>query len=684
MAGSGILKKDWIDANLPYLVTRLGSFPLFEPSGTFYDSLGGLGDQDTGEGRREISGIFSHLGVPEIPVRFVDGMSHPGEFRFSTSNSLFPTFSPGMIAISSTYRGIPDARKRGMAIGAILSHEITHYCLLGKSIIRDFSPDNEELTDLGTIVLGLGKLHFNGRDSILGERHEQVGYLSLESMVYAFMEYQRGSGISPDIICRNLEPGAQSRILECQARVTREVEELTRRERAERHEAERESLRADLLALHGRHYQAKADLGKVAGSLTLAKRNQEIINRTPAFWEIGAGDNRVIGEFVGALFLAVHDADLDRIGRELDILERDIGQLAGTMLKEAATGGSRPGERQAIGKLTAAITLQANRTAGLNGKISTVLSAQERGFSGIAMVRKDLAETIALVDRCREMKERIGSHHRFFGENPAVWYRYGNDRDLTTRIAGLLGGGGPEASLSLARGEAEQLDRFLSSWRENYPEMVSRFSSIRDLARVVRSRQGGVAETLRTLQGVLASLETITGEYQEGARLFGNRLEGIRATFQEDREAVALLRPRWELISRKKPPSGFPTEPERQISEILEAVTSADGEARAIHAMHVIEGLGTAVRCDAERARLLSESERITPMEAYWKDFGHRAEELEMLHARVSGWKGTEERYAARIRAMERVSRISSLGEMSRRIRSSLHGFGGRWEKGKP
>ncbi|MDD1670511.1 MAG: hypothetical protein LUQ67_04260, partial [Methanomicrobiales archaeon] len=655
----------------------------FEPSDSFYDSLGKLDDPDTEEGRSEITRIFTHLGVPDVPVRFMDGLLHPGEFRYSMVKSLDMSIVPQMIAVSGKYRTIEDTRRRGMAIGAILSHEIAHYCLLKKNILRDFSPDNEELTDLGIIVLGLGKLYFNGRELIVGDKREQLGYLSIEGMVYTFLEYQRGSGISSDALYENIAPEARSRILECQGRIIREMDEYARRERLDRCEAEREALRADVLALRSCHDRACSDLRSVTGSLSVAKKDQEIINRTLAFWEINNEDNQVMGEFVGALFSAVYDADLDHIGKVLHTLNLDLIQIAGVIVPKTTVEKDLLKERQKIQELNVALALQNDQIALLSRKISSVQSAQERCFSGIATVRKELNETCILVYTCRETMKMISSYHRFLGENPAVWHRYGSDRDLAAKITELLGSGEPEAALSKAKKLAEQMDGLLSSRREEYPEMLRRFPGIGDLARAARSRRDEVAETSRTLLGLLASQKAITGEYLEGARLLDIRLQGIRAAFREDQEAMADFKPRQDLIYRNYRTLRCSPEDEQVFMEIMKAIPAGGPDAETIHSMHILEGVGTAAQCDAERVRLLSESEKIIPMETYWKDFGQREEDLDLLHARICRWKETQQKYIDEIEAMQKRSSFLSLKGMGKRIRDSVEGCRTLWGRGK-
>jgi hypothetical protein len=93
--------------------------------------------------------------------------------------------------------------------------------------------------------------------------------------------------------------------------------------------------------------------------------------------------------------------------------------------------------------------------------------------------------------------------------------------------------------------------------------------------------------------------------------------------------------------------------------------------------------LDTAVLCDAERVRLLSESERITPMETYWRDFSQRAEDFDQLHARISRWKGIQQKYIDEIETLEKRSSSPFLKGMGSRIRDSVEGFRTLWRRGK-
>src|SRR5512137_2580704 len=87
MAVSGSLDKDWIDLNYSYLERRLGTFPLFEPSATFYAALAGLASADaykTGAAQA-LRNLYSHVRLPGLPVHFENHIPNAGEFRFSQS-----------------------------------------------------------------------------------------------------------------------------------------------------------------------------------------------------------------------------------------------------------------------------------------------------------------------------------------------------------------------------------------------------------------------------------------------------------------------------------------------------------------------------------------------------------------------------------------------------------------------
>lgn len=80
-------------------------------------------------------------------------------------------------------------------MGAILAHELTHHFLFNKGVVYDDINENERLTDLATVYLGLGKLTLNGYEPVTWRVKRKdgevtytykVGYLTSMDMAMIF------------------------------------------------------------------------------------------------------------------------------------------------------------------------------------------------------------------------------------------------------------------------------------------------------------------------------------------------------------------------------------------------------------------------------------------------------------------------------------------------------------------
>lgn len=93
------------------------------------------------------------------------------------------------------------------ALGGILAHELTHEFLISQDIKSTDVNENEQLTDLASIGLGLGKLILNGTVSTLvpstGER-QVLGYLTAELKAYAYQKVNKQHRISDTVAKENL------------------------------------------------------------------------------------------------------------------------------------------------------------------------------------------------------------------------------------------------------------------------------------------------------------------------------------------------------------------------------------------------------------------------------------------------------------------------------------------------
>jgi hypothetical protein len=98
---------------------------------------------------------------------------------------------------------------------AILSHEICHKYLQLQNI-KLIGRENEILTDVAAIYLGLGKLILNGCNS----NNNKVGYLERAQYVYLYKLICKSRRVPTDIMLRNLESQIVAEIESCEFNVT--------------------------------------------------------------------------------------------------------------------------------------------------------------------------------------------------------------------------------------------------------------------------------------------------------------------------------------------------------------------------------------------------------------------------------------------------------------------------------
>jgi hypothetical protein len=642
------LEKDWIDANFSYLVHRFGSRPIFEPSAFFYENFGKLGcASEPGVGfDDELKRIYTWLGIDWIPIRYESGLKNPGEFRYSVmKQSQNPFVVPNSIVVSDRYRSIDDGRKRGMVIGAIISHEIAHFCLMRGGIMRE-TTDNERLTDLAIIALGLGKLYFNGQGLIIGNHSQRFGYLLPENMVYAFMEYQKIYKISSDSLYKNISSEAQSHLLGYQTRIIRDLDKSGRQERMERSNTKRLSLYAEYRDFYARQERAHSDLQNIRSSLSFAIKDQNTINQTLQLWEISNEDHRVLGEFVIALYSAAYELDLVRITEALHILERDALLLERELEFKTPEEKEWEKERQRLKELNAALAVLNDRIASLFKKISAVQSAHERCFSQITVIRNVREHITAIVQECADMVKEIKSFHQFLIHNPKVWYRYVNNPGIVEKTMRLAD---DEVHLSSALKETEQVTALVSVQREEYPRTLKNIFTIRDLVDKVLSRCDDVAKIRQRLVDQRDSLRAITREYLEHAQISCDRLKAMIADSALNQKDLTELKIRQDRIYQYYPTARFPVEDEQVFEEINNGIYSSDLNSELARHIHTFTDTFTAIERNAVRVRLLSESEEIIPIEFYWKEFYDAAEGIRIINSRIIRWRTTQQKYLDKI-----------------------------------
>lgn len=673
MPGSGTLEKDWIDANFSYLVSRVGTFPPFEPSDLFYERLGTLENisENNAGCKAALSEIFDHIGLPEVPVYFVTGLQNPGEFRYSWNND---QVIPEAVRISDRYKKIENIRVRGVAVGAVLAHEITHYCIMKKGILRD-TTDNERLTDLGIFVLGLGKLYFNGGKPVVDQKQEELGYLTTLNKVYAFMKYQEQAKIPLDAQTVNLSPEAVQLITFWKGKANTEIKECLRRESLSEKEEQKEDLLVTGRVLDTSIRHALLDLKAARSSLTTTAQNQAIINQMHTFWDIHLRDDQVMGEFMTGLQTATFDQDIYLMSQTLGGLQQRLVRFMSDV-----GAGNLDGKKKIIAELNKSLAGQQDQIQSLRRQISAVTAAQDRCFNKVGAVRTLLSDTQQHIHSCEKILEVIRARHRFLSKNHEAWHQYIDERNLAVIIANLIDSKEQEAYFSDIIQQSAKTDKLLSCPRHQYHATFKNAPKISEYTRIAQSRLDSVLGIERTLDSFLAIQKGITDEYLEEVNLLVSHLHSIQAAHTINKKDLEDVKIRQDRIFKHYHWLNISDSDEKVFSEIVQAIYSSTMETEMAHVIRVLTDIGNAMQSDASRIHDLRESEKIIPVEIHSKEYRKMAEGFQEFHSRIMWWREVQQNYIDKINRGEKNSFYRIKETLSGRIRRLLQEIR-NWQK---
>jgi hypothetical protein len=210
---------------LAFLTARLGLFRpeagsafFFEPTPGFYGFIAQGSVEDLTGALRMLA---EHIECPTTPrVQKWKGSANTlaasdhdwaadqgpaGSIRYAGTHS-------GSIEISSTHR------HSSFILGATLAHELAHHYLAHRGVRLPAVDENERLTDVATIFLGLGKLTLNGyepqtwsvrkSDGTVTTYTSRIGYLSQEALASAAIRVCDLRSLPLDLTLPNLSPTA--------------------------------------------------------------------------------------------------------------------------------------------------------------------------------------------------------------------------------------------------------------------------------------------------------------------------------------------------------------------------------------------------------------------------------------------------------------------------------------------
>lgn len=195
------MNREWVNHWLEILSlhiksSRRSKWTVFEPTPYFYTRLESGDDDDLEVVANEIGRHLEILILPYLAYEWGLKIKQEAAGQIKVRSGL-----RSHVQIPLFYVGKPHA------LGGILAHELTHEFLISQEIGSIDTNENEQLTDLASIALGLGKLVLNGTVSILfpstGEK-QILGYLAPELKAFAYRKVNEQHRISDAVAKENL------------------------------------------------------------------------------------------------------------------------------------------------------------------------------------------------------------------------------------------------------------------------------------------------------------------------------------------------------------------------------------------------------------------------------------------------------------------------------------------------
>ncbi|HEX6453948.1 MAG TPA: hypothetical protein VF060_31355 [Trebonia sp.] len=191
----------WIDENTEWLRRAFGdmprSAPVVVPTAEFFPPPFGGSDSDV---RALTVRIAGYMGAEkEVGVDFTDDMQRDETMRRLVPGGPFHTsgaagsanvhYSDSAAIITLDRSVIADPAR----LIAVIAHEIGHVRLMGERGVDSGRKDNEPLTDLATVYLGLGiftaNAAFDFSQRRTGWKARHLGYLTEQMFGYALARY---------------------------------------------------------------------------------------------------------------------------------------------------------------------------------------------------------------------------------------------------------------------------------------------------------------------------------------------------------------------------------------------------------------------------------------------------------------------------------------------------------------
>jgi len=168
---------------IEFLETAFSSYKqksdIFIPDASFYKQTTLQSDID-----QMADAIFKWLNIKHRSIEFKTNANQPLYLDYTKKGA------HSIVTINYA------AQANSLLLGAVIAHAITHHLLISRSKVSIQNiGENEALTDLGTIYLGLGVLVLNG----LNNAAPMLGYMAADNYVAECLDFFNERRLVPSI-----------------------------------------------------------------------------------------------------------------------------------------------------------------------------------------------------------------------------------------------------------------------------------------------------------------------------------------------------------------------------------------------------------------------------------------------------------------------------------------------------
>jgi len=354
---------EWIDGKIDYLHPKMDKkYALFEPTNEFYENLENIDEilsldkvlRNIDENKppyftfdEATKGIEKHLGWSIPRIKF-----------YPLERNINGRHTAGKIQVGGEIREIQisiDYKKKARQLGTILAHEIAHDFLFSKGIKLTNLDENEKLTDLTSIMLGLGKLALNGIEERKLSSIIKLCYLSSEDIAYAYVKFNSLNEVPIKNYFTNLKVETHSLV------------------KSFFNETEIKKAIVEINSIKEKYSIAQKTLDEVKNANCQINNNQDLINKNIRNIKIDPADGIIFVDLNSYLF----KFDIDNFISQLTIYLNDANKKLDNEQKNIAIDTIET-TIQHLKNLDNTISQRENEAEGYLKKLFEALSIQEK------------------------------------------------------------------------------------------------------------------------------------------------------------------------------------------------------------------------------------------------------------------------------------------------------------------